>query len=71
MRHNWIPINPKIQFSKLVNATRKQYSLKLRYGMTTHKTQGETLDLGIIDLGKNERSFGSTFVQLSRFKKVN
>ena len=38
--------------------------------MTTHKTQGETLGLGIIDLGKNERSLGSTFVQLSRFKRL-
>jgi hypothetical protein len=69
-RKNWIPINAKIQYSKLVNATRKQYPLRLRYAMTTHKTQGETLNLGVIDLGKNERSLGSTFVQLSRFKKI-
>lgn len=38
--------------------------------MTSHKTQGETLSQGIIDLGKSERSLGSTFVQFSRFKNI-
>ena len=28
------------------------------------------LDKGVIDLGKTERNLGSTFVQLSRFKKI-
>ena len=28
------------------------------------------MDKGVIDLGKTERNLGSTFVQLSRFKKI-
>jgi len=42
----------------------------LSYALTTHKVQGDTLELGFIDLGKTERNLGSTFVQLSRFKKL-
>lgn len=34
------------------------------------KVQGSTLDKGIVDLGKSERHLGTTFVQLSRFKKI-
>ena len=32
--------------------------------------QGDTLDLGVICLGKGEKSLGQTFVQISRFKKL-
>ncbi len=57
-------------FSKVAIGYRKQFPLRLAYALTTHKTQGETLDKGVIDLGKNERSLGSIFVQFSRFKKL-
>lgn len=42
----------------------------MAYAITTHKTQGDTLDKGIVNLGKTEKNLGSTFVQLSRFKKL-
>ena len=42
-RKNWIPIAPHTQYSKAANCTRKQYSLRLGYSITTHKTQGNKL----------------------------
>ena len=39
-RRNWIPIAPHSQYSKVANCTRKQFSLRLAYSITTHKTQG-------------------------------
>ena len=36
--------------------------------MTIHKSQGQTLDKVVIDLGKNGRSLGLAFVALSRVK---
>ena len=69
-RHNWIPFSAKSQFDKTSKSTRLQYPLRLAYALTTHKTQGDTLEKGIVDLGKCEKNLGSTFVQLSRFKKL-
>ncbi len=68
---NWIPINARTMFSKRLNATRTQYPLRLAYAITTHKVQGDTLEEGVIALGKTERSLGQTFVQLSRFKRID
>jgi hypothetical protein len=58
-------------YSKRVSGTRTQYPLRLAYAITTHKVQGDTLDAGVICLGKSEKSLGQTFVQISRFKKLN
>ncbi len=69
-RHNWIPINVKSVYAKCCQSTRSQFPIRLSYALTTHKVQGDTLELGFIDLGKTERNLGSTFVQLSRFKKL-
>lgn len=69
-RINYIPINAKTQYSKIVASTRKQNPIRLAYAITTHKTKGDTLDTGIINVGKNEKNLGSTFVRFSRFKKL-
>ena len=69
-KKNWIPINPLVIYSKEAGASRRQFPIRLAYAMTSHKTQGETLHKGIVDIGKNEKNLGSTFVQLSRFKKL-
>ena len=42
--------------------------MRLAYALTIHKSQGQTLDKVVIDLGKNERSLGLAFVALSRVK---
>jgi hypothetical protein len=68
-KNDWIPISPLTMFSQVAIGYRKQFPLRLAYALTTHKTQGETMEKGVIDVGKNERSLGSTFVQFSRFKK--
>ncbi len=45
--------------------------IRLAYAITTHKVRGVTLTSGLIDHGKSEKNLGTTFVQLSRFKKLN
>ncbi len=70
-KYNWIPINARTMYSKRVSGTRTQYPLRLAYAITTHKVQGDTLDAGVICLGKSEKSLDQTFVQISRFKKLN
>ena len=39
--------------------------MKLAYAMTVHKSQGQTLKLGVIDFTNIERSLGSSYVQLT------
>jgi len=56
-------------YSKEAGASRRQFPIRLAYAMTSQKTQGETLDKGIIHVGNFERHLGTTFVQFSRFKK--
>ena len=58
-------------FSKRISSTRQNYALRLSYAITTHKVQGDTLESGVISLGKSERNLGTVFVQISRFKKLN
>ncbi len=49
---------------KKFSATRTQFPLRLAYAITTHKVQGDTLDSGVICLGKSEKSLCQTFVQV-------
>ncbi len=67
-RQNWIPINPISIYNPVFSCSRKQYAIRLAYALTKHKSQGQTLDKVVIDLGKNERSLGLAFVALSRVK---
>ena len=39
-KKNWIPIASISQYSKVANATRRQFCMRLGYSITTHKTQG-------------------------------
>ena len=43
---------------------------QLRYVVTIHKSQGQTLNKAVIDLGKSEISAGSTFVAVSHLHKL-
>jgi len=47
-RHNWIPINVKSVYAKCCQSTRSQFPIRLSYALTTHKVQGDTLELGFI-----------------------
>lgn len=68
-RKNWLPIIASESYSQCLNAKRSQYPLKLAYAMTVHKSQGETLTKGVIDFGSVERCLGSSYVQITRFKR--
>ena len=46
--------------------SRQQLPLRLRYAMTIHKSQGQTLPQVVVDVGKAERAAGSSFVAISR-----
>ena len=67
-RHKWIPISPIVSFNTTYYGSRTGYPLRLAYAMTIHKSQGQTMNRVVIDLGKNEQSLGTTFVALSRVK---
>ena len=56
-------------YCKSVGGTRTQYSIRIAYAPTIHKSQGQTLEKVVIDLGKTEQSLGLIFVALSRVKK--
>ena len=68
----YVPI-PPITFEWTTNKrhSRKQIPLRLCYAMTIHKSQGQTLEKAVIDLGDKERTSGLTFVALSRLKDLN
>ena len=39
--------------------------------MTIHKSQGQTLPKGVVDLGKGEKVAGCTFVATSRVRSIS
>ena len=49
---------------------RTQLPLRLCWAITMHKSQGQTLDKAVIDLGPKESCTGLTFVCLSRAKRL-
>ena len=63
-RHKLIPISYLVSFNTLYYGSRISYHLRLVYAITIHKSQGQTMDKVVIDLGKNEQSLGTTFVAL-------
>ena len=53
-------------FEKKSIIREKKTATLIAYASTIHKSQGQTLDKEVIDLGKSEKSLGLTFVALSR-----
>ena len=66
-KHKWIPINPVTGYNPSLKGSRTQFAIRSAYGVTIHKSQGQTLDKVVIDIGKNERSLEA----LSRVKNFN
>ena len=50
-RFNWIPINVHRAYSQTLNAHRHQIPCRLAYALTIHKSQGQTIERCVIDLG--------------------
>ncbi len=71
-RPNCVPIPPMLSewMSAGKHLSRQQLPLQLRYAMTIHKSQGQTLDKADIDTGRAELAAGCTFVAISRLHKL-
>ena len=68
-----IPVPPKV-FEWMADGkhlSRQQVPLRLRYAMTIHKSQGQTLTKAVVDLGSGERVAGCTFVATSRVRSIH
>ena len=68
-----IPMSPKV-FEWMADGkhlSRQQLPLRLRYAMTIHKSQGQTLTKAVVDLGTGERVAGCTFVATSRVRSID
>jgi hypothetical protein len=55
-------------YSPSVSGSRTQYPIRLAYASTIHKSQGQTMEKTVIDLGDTEKSLGLTFVE--NYKKT-
>lgn len=55
---------------KFVDATYKQYPLKLGWAVSIHKSQGMTLDAATINVGRGCFEHGQLYVALSRVKDL-
>jgi ATP-dependent DNA helicase PIF1 len=70
-RVDWIPIPALNVYNRNVGGSRTQYPLRLAYALTIHKSQGQTMDKVVIDLGKCEKTLGMSYVALSRVKNFS
>lgn len=56
--------------SKIIGSM-TQYPIKLAWAVTIHKSQGQTFDKLLIDLGRGAFSHGQTYVALSRARNLS
>jgi ATP-dependent exoDNAse (exonuclease V) alpha subunit len=77
-RSGWVPIHPMVarELSKGTNGvfvenTREMFPLNLAWAWTIWKSQGMTIDHKLVlDLGKNEKEHGLTYVAFSRARRL-
>lgn len=69
---NCIPVPPitfELGFSN--NLSRQQIPLQTSYAITIHKSQGQTLQKAVIDIGKSEYAAGTTSIAISRLPHLS
>jgi ATP-dependent exoDNAse (exonuclease V) alpha subunit len=68
-----VPICPVTASAQLSDGfhERQQLPLRLAWAITIHKSQGLTLSKAWINIGKTERTPGTTYVALSRVKTLS
>ena len=64
----WVPLGPSTIKDDSFRFSRTQFPVKLAYGLTIHKSQGQTLSKCVVTLAPSEKSCGLTYVALSRVK---
>lgn len=67
--YQWDKEEEKIK--KIINGTFTQFPLKLAWAVTIHKSQGQTFENTIIDMGNGAFTTGQTYVALSRCVSLN
>lgn len=60
----------KKKIEAIVTGSFTQYALKLAWAITIHKSQGQTFENVVIDLGNGAFAHGQTYVALSRCKSL-
>jgi len=67
--YRWNEETEQIERQKIGSFT--QYPIKLAWGITIHKSQGQTFDNVIINMGRKAFAAGQTYVALSRCTSFN